>query len=289
MRGLMSVGRLTFGGRRATRALRRLVRHAGGAAGPTVGYVTDVEGNLDFWRRFVLRSAVIHPPDAADRELLDLSLRPGCHLVFGGDSVDKSPGDLRFLRSLLSLKERNPDRVHLLLGNRDINKMRLAAELSERHWLEAVDHPGVYWRHGTTPAAWLAEQPTETLREDTRANRLRYMLQDTMGSPKAFEFRRCELRAMRGVGAPAAEVSDDEVLKSYRESLAPGGLMRRYLQQAQLAALVGPALYVHGAVGRDSMGVVPRLAPHGEGSGRLALQPWVAALNAFAAQQVEPG
>ena len=94
------------------------------ATEPAWGYVTDVEGDMEFWSKFCSMSSVLQ--GSTD----DLSLRPGCHLVFGGDSVDKGGRDLAFLRSLLRLKERHPERVHLLLGNRDINKMRLTAELA---------------------------------------------------------------------------------------------------------------------------------------------------------------
>ena len=104
--------------------------------------MTDVEGDLDYWLRFCAISDSVDVGSGPD----DLSLRPGCHLVFGGDSVDKGRADLGFLRSLLALKDRHPDRVHLLLGNRDINKMRLPAELCAAHWLPAHEHPGVYWR-----------------------------------------------------------------------------------------------------------------------------------------------
>ena len=252
--------------------------------GGSVGYVTDVEGDLEFWRGFVALSHVIEDPEPDDHSLLRLSLRPNCHLVFGGDAVDKRDGDLRFLRSLLGLRARHPDRVHLILGNRDINKMRLPAELSDRHWLPAAEHPGVYWRQGMSAGSWLAQQPTDSLRADTRANRLRYMLQDTMGSPRAFELRRSELQQLGG--ADGGECSDDDVLHSYERSLRPGGLMREYLQHARLAALVGPCLFVHGAVGADSLGVVPGLAASGgPPAGRLPLREWVDGLNAFAARQ----
>ncbi|KOO25767.1 hypothetical protein Ctob_003976 [Chrysochromulina tobinii] len=115
----------------------------------TIGYVTDVEGDLGFWRRYCAISEVIDDSGGLD----ELRLHPGCHFVFGGDSVDKSSGDLRFLRSLLALRRRHPDRVHLVLGNRDINKMRLLAELDESrdNWLAASEHPGVYWRAGGGP------------------------------------------------------------------------------------------------------------------------------------------
>ena len=67
-----------------------------------IGYVTDVEGNLGYWSRFCRRSEVIDDSRGLDDlALVDASCQ---HLVVGGDSVDKGPGDLRFLSSLLNLK-----------------------------------------------------------------------------------------------------------------------------------------------------------------------------------------
>ena len=286
------------------------VATSGATAAAKVSYVTDVEGNLDFWRRFCAMSEVVEG-EADD----DLRLRAGCHLVFGGDAVDKAPGDLRFLRSLLTLKHKYPENVHLILGNRDINKMRLLAELSDAHWLPAAEHPGVYWRSRAgpdggpfTPAHFLASQPDDSRgwREDTRANRLRYMLADNMGSPRAFEFRREELRSLRrerstccdataadaarrrsrrggdGGGGDAEDVSDDDVLGSYLDSLLrPDGLMRAYLQNAQLALRLGDVLIVHGGAHSDAIGFVPGAAERYDD-----VDDWVAELNSFGRRQV---
>ena len=41
--------------------------------------------------------------------------------------------------------------MHLILGNRDINKMRLTAELDPANWQPADEHPGVYWRQRGGP------------------------------------------------------------------------------------------------------------------------------------------
>jgi hypothetical protein len=49
--------------------------------------------------------------------------------VYGGDTQDKGIGDIRFTKLLLALKQEHPDRVQLIIGNRDANKLRLAAEL----------------------------------------------------------------------------------------------------------------------------------------------------------------
>ncbi len=288
----------------ALRACTSSIRHAASqpASDTVVSYVTDVEGNLNFWRRFCAISEVIDDSDGLD----GLRLRPGCHLVFGGDSVDKASGDLRFLSSLLSLRRRHPEHVHLVAGNRDINKMRFLAELSAAHWLDADAHPGVYWRvrggpNGgpATPSTFLAAQPTGAAAEDTVANRLRYMLADNMGSPRAFEFRRAELAALASE-AQAAEplatgksragtetvaphhVGDEEVLESFLSSvLLPGGLMREYLENARLAVRLGSALFVHGGIHPDALGTVP-----GRTERLDDVDEWIVALNAFAADEV---
>ncbi|MES1914551.1 MAG: hypothetical protein MHM6MM_006610 [Cercozoa sp. M6MM] len=54
----------------------------------------------------------------------------GSFLVFGGDAVDHACGDLHVLDFLVSAKRRFPQRVFALLGNRDINKLRLSSELA---------------------------------------------------------------------------------------------------------------------------------------------------------------
>lgn len=192
-----------------------------------VSYVTDVEGNLDFWRRFCKMSEVVE----YNGDLNALRLSENCHLVVGGDSVDKGDGDLRYLQSILNLKEQHPERVHLVLGNRDINKLRFLAELSEEHWLDASDHPGVYWRQrpgggAHTPLTFLESQPADDggrWRADTFANRLRYMLADNMGSPKAFEYRRAELVAMRREAAVDAAQAEAAEVAGVDSSASPTG------------------------------------------------------------------
>ena len=93
----------------------------------TVGYVTDIEGNYSFWQRYVQLSKVLGINEISrEIELKD----EGCHFVFGGDLWDRGRGDMRVLRDLLRLKQRYPERVHFVLGNRDLNKLRLLPELS---------------------------------------------------------------------------------------------------------------------------------------------------------------
>ena len=80
----------------------------------------------------------------ADKE--ELRLRDGCEFVFGGDAVDKGNGDIRFVRAMLRLKKRYPDRVHLIVGNRDCNKLRFGTELTKETLRDAIDDRSFhYW------------------------------------------------------------------------------------------------------------------------------------------------
>jgi hypothetical protein len=104
----------------------------------TVGYCTDVEGNYEYWKRYLRLSRVIERAETTGR----VQLKSNCHFVYGGDVCDRGSGDLRILRDLLELKTQSPDRVHLILGNRDINKLRLLTELQP----ESYSQPGdTYW------------------------------------------------------------------------------------------------------------------------------------------------
>jgi len=123
-----------------------------GADGWEIGYVTDVEGNLAHFRRYVRLSRVLRFTDKAETKLellpnkvrvravdisdvvvalTDVSLLPCGQkmFVFGGDVCDRGCGDLRISRMLVELKKRHMDRVVLILGNRDINKTRFTSEL----------------------------------------------------------------------------------------------------------------------------------------------------------------
>jgi hypothetical protein len=83
-----------------------------------LSYVTDVEGNLDYFHAFVKLSEYLDYDGEGVLKLADQSF-----FVFGGDIVDKGLGDERLCRQLVALKQKHPDRVFLLVGNRDLNKV----------------------------------------------------------------------------------------------------------------------------------------------------------------------
>ncbi|RHY25970.1 hypothetical protein DYB32_007978 [Aphanomyces invadans] len=107
-------------------------------------YVTDVEGNWDYFLRFV-RTVATSPHSAGALSLVDgrLVLQPGYIFVFGGDVGDKGNGTLRLVHLLVDAKQRYPDRVVLIAGNRDVNKMRWTSEFTDAEMNLATMDPGI--------------------------------------------------------------------------------------------------------------------------------------------------
>ena len=103
-------------------------------------YLTDVEGNLDYFYNYIEISKVLEWENKDTKNRLKFKDKHTM-LVFGGDSQDKGIGDIRFTKLLLDLKaqEGNEDRVEFIIGNRDANKLRLASELQD----DCIDDPAV--------------------------------------------------------------------------------------------------------------------------------------------------
>lgn len=211
----------------------------------TIAYLTDVEGQWQKIESFCDDNPLVTL--AGDR----LELADGATFVFGGDAIDRGPDSRRIVSCLGEAKARYRERVVLLAGNRDLNKLRLRRELG--------GHP-----HPRAP---------EEVRRD-RAALLRWTLAHTMGAPEAFEHRRAELGG----------ASDEDVVESYLADLANDGALTRYLQLCTLAHRDGPTLFTHGGVGEDSLCTVP--TPDGTRALR-DLDEWIARLDAFYRSQLD--
>eukprot|EP00746_Dinoflagellata_sp_MGD_P143691 gnl/MRDRNA2_/MRDRNA2_76486_c0_seq1.p1 gnl/MRDRNA2_/MRDRNA2_76486_c0~~gnl/MRDRNA2_/MRDRNA2_76486_c0_seq1.p1 ORF type:complete len:656 (+),score=102.10 gnl/MRDRNA2_/MRDRNA2_76486_c0_seq1:76-2043(+) len=274
-------------------------------------YLTDVEGHWDYFCSFVELANGMWFKEPGNhstaRSWKEIELQDGFHFVFGGDTVDKGPGSLRFLETICKLKEKYPKRVHLILGNRDINKMRWTSELAESELCMSriPNVPRCFWdpygNGGKTYYEFIRELAVTELNlegsavtEDhirtynTKVNKIQYMLHHDMGSAGEFEFRRQELQLMLG-----RNVSDKEVAQSYEDSVAPGGIMRRYLELAQLCVILGNTLFVHGqiignqfkACGENGIAWSVKHVPN-EPEPCEDIYLWCQKLNAWACQQI---
>ncbi|GMH78103.1 hypothetical protein TrST_g12728 [Triparma strigata] len=253
-----------------------------------IAYFTDVEGDKDYLDRYIDLSKVLHRSGADGQ---DLVLRDGAHLVFGGDVVDRGGYDLEVLRTINGLKAKFPDNVHLIMGNRDANKMRIGSEIGEpkSSHSELDHHGGVYWFRETGRVG----DPECDNVPTTSVERLKWMLKSTMGCPDSFEFRKAELEEERGVDL----VTDEDVVESYREACSPSGLMGQYINSAVVALRMGNVLFTHGGISKPpevtddklwGWRAMPPLFDGGKkggGGGGSGFQPWYEAINSFADDQ----
>ena len=199
----------------------------------TIAYVTDIEGLWPKFAAFLHRNPVVRLCGENQRGEY-LQVNPDCMFVFGGDTVDRGPAALRLLRLLVDVKQRQPEQVVLLAGNRDINKLRLLHEVAP------------------SPADRVLPPPTPAeLREASRAELLPWILTHTMSAKLAFGCRQQEL-AHNGAACDAAAVADSLIA-----DVSADGLLLRYLKLAQLMYRHQRTLFVHGAVTAANFGLTP--------------------------------
>ena len=123
-----------------------------------IGFITDCEGDYGYWSRCVSLSQIVEFD--CEGQLSFKRKEASDSFVFGGDVFDKGDGDLRIARQLLCFKKSHPDRVWLLAGNRDLNKLRFPAELAE----DEIDVPQPVLLYPRAPPQ---VSPAELLRKTT--------------------------------------------------------------------------------------------------------------------------
>lgn len=245
-------------------------------------YLTDVEGNLDYFHKYVRLSKVIAWVDSKKNRLK--FKQDNSMFVFGGDAQDRGIGDIRFINLLLDFKKEYPDRVEFIIGNRDANKIRIYSELSEK----ITNNSAHLSKYDKFPY-WVNKKERVTLRnyleqnnyEINIVNRLKYILEYTMGSSGSFEKRRAELAIL--LNKSASSISDEDIVASFLNSIAPhpvnvkntnDNYLLKYLQYGKIAYIFGEHIFVHGAINKNNMGYVPS-------GGKLIedVHLWVSALN----------
>lgn len=235
----------------------------------------DVEGQ---WQRFI---SFFQQNEAfeinSDGEII---LKDGYDFVFMGDAVDWGPSSRRIIRALTRLKERHPLHVHLLMGNRDTNKLRFVRELSE----QGLNSPPNAKPHHLPYKKWMDQKQIDPTNDSHGPTRLKWILEATMGAPKAFEFRREELIEEAG----GKSVSDEEVFRSFRLDflMFPGhtGPFARYLEHTQIAHLdwQNRTLFVHGGLSEASFGYIPSRSDK-----IMNISTWIQQLNEWAAVNIK--
>jgi Calcineurin-like phosphoesterase len=260
-----------------------------------ISFFTDVEGDRDYLNRYVKQSKVLcwrsttsnstNIEDVSFEVMLDFVHPTGDDMaVFGGDIWDQGGHDLWCLKQLLDLRRRYPKRFHCILGNRDTNKMRLASELHLK------DYANVFSKRGTKGPGDSENHPMEF---GTRGDRLKHILRTTMGSPRAFEYRRQELQELQ----PGRAIADDDVVESYQDHCDPeNGSLIEYIEGSSLMLKFGQVAFLHGALPVDKIidwknltAVMPWLeyGVSAQDVGVYTIDDWIKALGHFVKKDID--
>jgi len=215
----------------------------------SIEFITDIEGDWDFLCTVVARSTVLW---WEDETIGTLGLDQNAFVVFGGDAQDRGPGDIRVTRSLIWLHDAYPGRVFLIAGNRDVNKLRFAAELANADNPEMVDPVTYLDSHTGRPKQQRDDFAQERgLAPHSAMTTLAWTLEKTMGAPDALDHRRAELLIL------GEDASDEAVLRSFLESVDPFVASEdsqcrawtwQYLQRARILLVIGDTVFCHGAI-----------------------------------------
>lgn len=266
-------------------------------------HLTDIEGNLQYLANWAARSNIVGIQNGSfyfKRKAAEDTF------VFGGDFCHKGPGDITIGRLLNEFKDKYPKQVILIAGKHEIKSRRFTDELDPKSIRQRlIDGPAPFWNPDATPRKYLLNSmkkqhiQVNSLKdleyylkdqntEDCQTLYLKWMLEETMGcgshhnKPSTFEYRRQELTLLKMKAVQ--KVSDQEVTQSFIDSVAPGGMITRYLKNAKLGAIKDDTLFIHGAVTLDNMGFVPGMP---EDVNRISCaKEWIDSLNSWYRDQI---
>src|SRR3990167_6287274 len=102
-----------------------------GVSKANIHFITDTGGHFLCLQRSVKKSKVLTFDVDHHLHFHKDVLNP--YFVFGGDLTDRGVDDTKLAEILLDFKLRHPERVFLLVGNREASKARFYIELNPKH------------------------------------------------------------------------------------------------------------------------------------------------------------
>jgi len=242
-------------------------------------FVTDSEGRKDNLFRLV-QEGKLKLKNESGREFLDFTDSSSA-LLFGGDLPDRGPDSIKLVDWLTDLKTRHPNRVTLILGNRDGNKLDYVEKLPSlktlqnseyRQWLESrLKDQDVVPSEGT-------DQEVALKQNNTALNRLTWWL-DKMGNPKGLDWHQTELSELRG-----DPVSLDDAANDYETWLS--NQFMSFLKLSQIGATQSNVLAVHGGISDDALHSDGFIVP-GDSKQYSSAQDWLRNLNLWGTLEIE--
>jgi nicotinate (nicotinamide) nucleotide adenylyltransferase len=213
-------------------------------------YVTDLEGN-----RAPIDTLVAQNNLKLVDGVLDFSDTTS-HLVFGGDLVDRGPDSIKLREWMISMKEKYPERVTLLWGNRDLNKLALLRDLDGLKILENKEYKTWLENEAVTNGEKIPTQSNDKIKFlkkiNSTENQLKFWFAN-QGAPQALDFHKKELVELTGKNVSLAEAAEDMV----KSITPPNGRYFKYLELGQLGDVKGKTVFVHGGLTKENLGRVP--------------------------------
>ncbi len=258
----------------------RIISRGPAGTSAEVSVLGDLEGNIDRFNDFIQKSDALFLNSSGELDLV-----AGKRFVFLGDVMDRGPGSLRIMNDLVNLKEKYPENVTLILGNRDINKLRIMS-LMDSSLTRPVPEIVIPWHKKTIeesfnikiPDNLSAKEFQEFVKEyDNPLLRFKSFLAG-MNAPLAFEFRREELEILY----PEKIIDDHFVFTSFLQDYDESGILRRYLKNGELGKIIDGNIFVHGAVTNENFGFIP-----GRATRETDPEKWIDGLNDFARDEID--
>lgn len=209
-------------------------------------YLTDLEGRFEPLNQLIKDGTLVITPEGG----LEFS-SPDTKLVFGGDLMDRGPHTIRLMKFISNLKQKYPDRVALIWGNRDLNKLSFAADREEK-MMQLQDGKYREYLSAKYNSMDLAERNGKTLESlNTAENQVTFWAEQ-YGLTKAIEFHQQELREIR-----KAEVTYSEAAIDFADMISnPKREFFNYIRLGQLVHSEGTVVYLHGGLPAQN-GFVP--------------------------------
>ncbi|HEV2601959.1 MAG TPA: metallophosphoesterase [Candidatus Babeliales bacterium] len=290
---------------------------------PRIHIIADIEGSWEKVRTFAEKSDILflNPDDPSDYRA---TIRgENVLFIFIGDAFDKEADNEKIALFLIHLKKTYPDKVILLLGNRDINKLRFFGLQELTNTALNMDDdttkflPNRFRLSGWEPLFknWLSKIVITADGQETRLNlidgipteythgknqeadkilKLKFLFQETLGAGMLIKDNALisTRNAFDNFKKEIQAKTDKQAYDAYIEFVKPEGLVVEYLQLAQLVYLdkATGTIFIHGGLSHENFGYVPETANGKNDSQRIAdIDRWIEALNHWAQERIQDG
>lgn len=244
------------------KSFKKKMNHHFGSSDNTVGVISDIEGKWKALETYAQRrNSVIDNnllkkySDEFDKirntqefinknEIkinLDEILKENCKLVFLGDLIDNGFDNIKLLTFFILLKDKYNDKVILIAGNRDINKLRLQFIENDENFKKDIERISIW------------HEKFSKLAKQDKTQKLKFIFDETMGAKGLFDRIKTELTFKDSSNKnqiPTEEKVSEYITKIYLD------LIKSYLKKCQIIHVEKNinSIFIHGGIHNDNIG-----------------------------------